>query len=266
MFDTIAVTVGSILLGHMFVLLTTRLLPWLFPFRPAPRQTRWTLKQLERLYARVDRRMIYLWACGWVVPAVGWYLILKVLAVIVYPDPEPRGMIMTPSDFYWMAVAFLAGGLTVFAAQRPILKRTLKHRYMQYRLYKKWKSGRARPVLGGIAMAGVGLLLVVATFLLAVTYTAFMPGRMVIAHGYGATQTYRYDDIVELRAVTQQSSETKKQMSWYEIEFYDGTVWDAGNVYRFADPCGTFPFIAFAADKSRKEITGPDFLAEGGCR
>lgn len=243
-----------------------QVLPAWFPYHTAPGPTRWNLEQLKRLYARADSFLFYPKAIGLVAASLVWSVPLLGLRLIVYPDPGTPGMIMTPWWYYWVLVAMLGGVLTMFALWPSVLRRVLGRRYGEYCVYRRWRAGRALPGLYKAAAAASvpGLILAVCT--LSATYTVFRTDRIVITQAYHQTVSYPYYDILEIRAADlPKESSRKRARRRYEIEFPDGTVWHSSTALSTANPCTTFPYIAFAAQRSRRVITGPDLFAEKGC-
>ena len=264
--------IKSILIGALtssLPMLLVQVLPSLFPYHSPPGATRWTLAQLKRLYARADAFLFYPKWIGLIAASFVWSLPLLGLRSIIYPDPGTPGMIMTPWWFYWVVAAVLGGVLTMVAAWHSILRRVLGRRYGEYCLYRRWQAGRALPVLYKAATAAGVPVLIIAVYTLSATYTVFGTARIVISQAYHQSASYPYYDIVEIRAIRLRRKETSNRVRGrYEIEFPDGTVWHAStafNAFNWTEPCATFPYIAFAAERSRRPITGPDLYAEEGC-
>jgi len=268
MLKFIVVSIASIALAYGIVHVVFHILPRLFPYQPVAGQTRFTLAQLERLYQPVEKRARLYWIFGWIVPTAIWYLVLRAVVHLVHASPDQGALVAYSGNFIWAVIAAAAGFATAHCVDPLILRRQLGRRYGEYRLYRKWQDGRLeRPLLS----AAMGLFVLATAFVLysqLTIYTLFDAERIAVKHWLKETRNYSYRDIAEIRGVSEKRRNKHGETydhRWYEIEFYDGFVWHMAHGNRHADPCGNYPIFAFAADKSRRAITGLDHFADLDC-
>ena len=210
----------------------------------------WSRFQLRRLYSRFDRRALALLVFSLPVFWALWWALLHGVISLAYPDLGPGGLLARPSSTFMVSPSFCAALVTAYWFSRWVMARALGRHFPGYLRYRRLGLGFDGAVVFKAFTSFTAILIGLVIYLQMNDFAALTPDRMVINDWRHGAVTYAYDDIAEVREIQPQRGGQAR----YEIEFYDGRIWQSGGGLRHPNPVADQDFAYLAASLSGRRV------------